>query len=193
MKVVLATKNPGKLRELQELASGNTSVELVLAPDSFNAEETGNTFLANAEIKARAAALATGLPAVADDSGIEVNALGGRPGVYSARYCEGSDADRRLKLGREVKESGSSDRGAAFVCAMVYCSPAGVVLHTVEERWHGSIQDKETGSNGFGYDPIFYVEEFKRSAAELTMQEKNLLSHRAKAWRAMSKYLQELR
>jgi XTP/dITP diphosphohydrolase len=191
MKVVLATRNPGKLKELQDLAANDVGVELVLAPPSFDPAETGETFMENAEIKARAAALATGLHAVADDSGIEVDALGGGPGVHSARYCAGTDADRRAKLLEDFKATASTNRSAAFVCAMVFCSPTGEVLHTVQERWQGSLQDRESGANGFGYDPIFYVEEWKRSSAELTMQEKNQLSHRAKAWRAMSKYLQE--
>jgi len=191
MKVVLATKNPGKLKELQELAAGDLDLELVLAPDSFDPEETGATFMENAVIKAKEAALATGLHAVADDSGIEVEALGGRPGIHSARYCEGTDADRRLKLLLEVKASRSSNRSAAFVCAMAFCSPAGEVLHCVEKRWEGRLQDWESGANGFGYDPIFYVEEMKRTSAEMTMEEKNQLSHRAKAWRAMSRYMHE--
>ncbi|HEY9776023.1 MAG TPA: RdgB/HAM1 family non-canonical purine NTP pyrophosphatase [Planktothrix sp.] len=193
MKIVLATKNPGKLKELNELAGEAPFVELVLAPENFDPEETGSTFVENAIIKAKEAAKATGLPALADDSGLEVSALGGRPGIRSARYFPGSDADRRRKLLEEVKASGgNTDRSAAFVCAMAFCDADGTVLHTAEARWAGEICDEERGSNGFGYDPIFYLPAKKRTAAELPAHEKNKLSHRAQAWQKMLEHIKEI-
>jgi len=185
MKVVLATKNPGKLRELKELSSGAKELDFILAPADFDPEETGKTFIENAIIKAKAAAIATGLHALADDSGLEVSCLEGRPGIHSARYCEGSDADRRHKLLAEIKQNGCTDRDAAFVCAMAFCAPDGAVLHTTEARWRGTICDQERGTNGFGYDPIFYLAEKNKTAAELSSDEKNKLSHRAQAWTKM--------
>ena len=191
MKVVLATKNPGKLRELQDLADGLKGVEFVLAPPHFDPVEDGDTFVTNAIIKAKAAALETKLHSLSDDSGIEVYALGGAPGIYSARYCEGSDADRRHKLVRELAKSGSEDRRGAFVCAMAFCAPSGEVLQTVECRWEGLVIDAERGSNGFGYDPIFYLEEVKMTSAEMTSAEKNKVSHRAQAWFAMRQHIEQ--
>jgi len=192
MKVVLATKNSGKLKELQELADSLNGVEFVLAPSDFDPVEDGNTFIANAIIKAKAAALETKLYSLSDDSGIEVYALGGAPGIYSARYCEGSDADRRHLLIRELAKTGSEDRRGAFVCAMALCAPSGEVLQTVECRWEGLVIDAERGSNGFGYDPIFYLEEEKMTSAEMTSARKNQVSHRAKAWFAMQKHIEQL-
>jgi len=189
MKVVLATKNPGKLKELRELSGGVKNLELLLAPADFDPAETGDTFVENAIIKAKAAAAQTGLHALADDSGLEVKCLGGRPGIHSARYCEGTDADRRNKLLAEIKANECQDRAAAFVCAMAFCAPDGAVLHTSEARWHGQICDLERGSNGFGYDPIFYLQEKERTAAELSSDEKNKLSHRAQAWVKMLDHL----
>jgi XTP/dITP diphosphohydrolase len=192
MKLVLATKNPGKLRELKELAQDASFVDLQLAPDSFDPEETGNTFLENAIIKAKAAAQMTGLHAVSDDSGLEVYALDGRPGIHSARYCEGSDADRRHKVMKEVAAlEDNENRACAFVCAMALCSPDGEVLHTTIGRWHGEIYPVEKGANGFGYDPIFYVVEKGKTSAELPAHEKNQLSHRAKAWRLMLEHIRK--
>lgn len=192
MKVVLATKNPGKLRELTALAHDLKDVEFVLAPDEFDPVEDGDTFVANAIIKARAAALMTGLHAVADDSGIEVYALNRRPGIKSARYCEGTDADRRVKLLQEVLSTNSTNKGAAFVCAMAFCAPSGDILTTTEARWEGSINNEERGSNGFGYDPIFYLAEYDRTAAELPSEEKNKVSHRAQAWRAIRDFIKTI-
>jgi XTP/dITP diphosphohydrolase len=190
MQVVLATKNPGKLRELKELSSNTPDLDFVLAPADFDPEETGTTFVENAVIKAKAAALATGLHALADDSGLEVDGLGGRPGIHSARYCEGTDADRRHKLLAEIKQNAVADRNAAFVCAMAFCAPDGSVLYTTEARWPGTIGDQERGENGFGYDPIFYLPEKNKTAAELSSDEKNKLSHRAQAWTKMLTHLQ---
>lgn len=190
MNLVLATKNPGKIKELLELADDAT-VELEMAPDGFDAEETGASFQENAIIKARVAALMTGKFALADDSGLSVDALSGGPGINSARYCEGTDADRRHKLLTELKEVPQEKRQASFVCAMALCNAEGQVIHTTSGIWRGKIGVVERGENGFGYDPIFYLLDRDLTAAELSQKEKNDLSHRGKAWRAMLSKLKQ--
>jgi XTP/dITP diphosphohydrolase len=188
MKLVLATHNPGKIREFSQMASGD-DIELLPMPDDLDPEETGATFLENAIIKASAAAKATNLPAVADDSGLEIDALDGRPGIRSARYVPGSDADRRLKILEEMSEVPDGKRQAAFVCAMAFCSPDGAVLNTTEQRWHGTIGFEERGQNGFGYDPIFNLIGRDETSAMITNEEKNTLSHRGQAWREMLDFI----
>lgn len=189
MKIVLATTNPGKLKELQEMATATPWLELVMAPEGFNPEEIGSTFTENAAIKARAAALMTGMPSIADDSGIVVEALNGRPGIHSARYCEGTDADRRVKLLQEMQGIKEEKRDAAFMCSMVMCSARGEILHSVIRAWCGRIGLSEKGNNGFGFDPIFVLPNRNLTAAELDPQEKNRLSHRGQAWQQMLAYL----
>jgi len=189
MKVALATRNPGKLKELRELAGDSPWLELILAPDSFCPEETGSTFEENALIKARAAAQLTGLPALADDSGLVVEALGGRPGIHSSRYCAGTDADRRAKLLDELKDVPEGRRSAQFVCNMVVCEPSGGILYATDGIWRGRIGFLERGENGFGYDPVFYLVDQDQTAAELGSAEKNRLSHRGQAWRKVFSYL----
>lgn len=191
MKVVLATTNPGKLKELTELASEEAWLELTMAPDGFQPKETGNTFVENAKIKAREAARATGLPAVADDSGLVVEALNGRPGIHSARYCEGTDEDRRKKLLEELSKIPDEKRQAAFVCAMVVCDPDGTVAFSSIRYWEGRISQVEKGANGFGYDPIFCPVNRSGTAAELSPEEKNKLSHRGQAWKQVLAYLKQ--
>ncbi|MBA3855727.1 MAG: non-canonical purine NTP pyrophosphatase, RdgB/HAM1 family [Cyanobacteria bacterium PR.3.49] len=188
MKLVLATHNPGKIREFSQMASG-LDIELLPMPDDLDPEETGSTFLENAIIKACAAAQATNLPAVADDSGLEIEALDGRPGIRSARYVAGSDADRRLKILEEMSSVPEEKRQAAFVCAMALCSADGKVLNTTEQRWHGSIGYEERGQNGFGYDPIFNLADRDETSAMITNEEKNTLSHRGQAWRKMLEFI----
>lgn len=188
MRLVLATHNPGKIREFSQMASEH-DIELLPMPDNLDPDETGSTFLENAIIKARAAAEATNLPAVADDSGLEIHALDGRPGIRSARYVPGSDADRRVKILEEMTAVPADKRQAAFVCAMAMCSPDGTVLHTTEQRWHGSIGFEERGQNGFGYDPIFNLIGRDETSAMITNEEKNTLSHRGQAWRKMLEFI----
>jgi XTP/dITP diphosphohydrolase len=192
MKVVLATTNPGKLKELRELAGEAPWLELVLAPEGFNPAETGKTFFENAQIKARAAAKMTGLPALADDSGLVVEALNGRPGIHSARYVEGTDGDRRKKLLEEMSSVPDGKRDASFVCSMVLVDEKGETLHSIVRFWTGLIGKEERGSNGFGYDPIFNLRDRNLSAAELTSDEKNRISHRGQAWRGMIDYLRQM-
>jgi XTP/dITP diphosphohydrolase len=193
MKLVLATKNPGKLKELKELAGADDWLELQLAPAEFDPEETGKTFEENAILKASIAARMTGLMAVGDDSGIEVNALNGAPGIYSARYCVGTDADRRHKLLGALDSTDDNERGANFTCCMALCAASGEVMHTTTARWHGEIFRGERGNNGFGYDPIFFLPEFGLTAAELRSEQKNLISHRGQAWRAIVDYLNSIK
>ena len=191
MKIVLATKNPGKLKELQKLAGEQGQLEFILAPDDFDAIEDGDTFEANAIIKASKAAKMTGLYSIADDSGIAVDFLDGAPGIYSARYCVGDDRDRRLKLLDVMKEVPDDKRGGAFVCAMALCAPDGETMHTNLKHWRGIITHNEQGEHGFGYDPIFFLEEQGKTSAEITAEEKNLISHRGQAFREMLTFMQQ--
>ena len=188
-RLLLATGNAGKLRELRHLLEGPGTVLLTpadLSLDGFDVEETGATFEANALLKARAFAEAAGLPALADDSGLEVDALDGFPGVRSARWAPGSDADRVLALLERMQQVSPEDRGARFrsVVALAWPGPDAqsvTASGTVEGRIAGSAR----GEAGFGYDPIFLVEDGghdgSRTMAELSAEEKNRLSHRARA------------
>ena len=185
MKVVLASSNPGKLAELRALLE--PAGMHVVAQDAFGVEppeETGLTFVENALIKARAACAATALPALADDSGVVVDALGGAPGVRSARYAGdgASDADNLARLLEALAGTGPPDRGVAFVCVLVYLrharDPCPIVCEGV---WRGRILDAPRGGGGFGYDPVFFVDALGRTAAELSRTEKNAVSHRGQA------------
>jgi XTP/dITP diphosphohydrolase len=186
-RVVLATGNPGKLRQFTELMSG-TGITLLRQSD-FGIEppeETGNTFLENALIKARNAARITGLPAIADDSGIEVDALGGRPGLYSARYAgaDASDSENLEKMLRELEAVPPEKRGARYRSVIVFVTnvtdPAPLIG---EGTWEGSIAEAPRGSEGFGYDPIFLPRGDTRTAAEMSAAERNPRSHRGQASR----------
>lgn len=185
MKVVLASTNPGKLTELRALLE--PAGLGVVSQDAFGVEppeETGLTFVENALIKARAACAATGLPALADDSGVVVDALGGAPGVRSARYAGtgASDADNIARLLEALAGIASPERGAAFVCVIAYLrhvhDPCPIVCEGV---WRGRILDAPRGAGGFGYDPVFFIETLGRTAAELSRAEKNVVSHRGQA------------
>jgi XTP/dITP diphosphohydrolase len=184
-KIVLATGNQGKVREMADLLS-DFGFE-VLAQSEFNVSdvaETGTTFIENAIIKARHAAQETGLPAIADDSGLEVDALKGAPGIYSARYAgEGaSDLDNLNKLLEELKDVPEAERTARFHCVLVMMrhadDPTPIVCHGT---WEGRILNESQGSNGFGYDPVFFVPEKDCASAELEPVVKKQLSHRGKA------------
>jgi XTP/dITP diphosphohydrolase len=189
VELVLATRNPHKLREFEALLAPHRVVPL--PPEVELPPETGETFEENAAAKARAAAVATGLPAVADDSGIAAAALGGRPGVRSARYAgEGaSDEDNLAKLLREVPED---DRRVAYVCALAFATPEGDV-HVLEERCEGTLSDSPRGDAGFGYDPAFVPSDRDdgRTMSELTQEEKDAVSHRGRAARAFLEWLEE--
>ena len=191
MKVILATNNQGKLREFSELTSSESWLQLELAPQGFNPVETGKTFVENARIKAVTAAKLTGMLAIADDSGIVVEALNGAPGIHSARYCEGSDADRVNKLLNELKDVPDGERHASFICAMIAAEPDGSTAFSVIRFWEGKIARQPCGENGFGYDPIFLPKDKNCSAAQLTKDEKNQLSHRGKAFRQVLDFLKK--
>ncbi|CAN5542632.1 RdgB/HAM1 family non-canonical purine NTP pyrophosphatase [soil metagenome] len=189
MKIVLATSNPGKLKEFQALSMAAPQLELVLAPAGFNPEETGSTFIDNALLKAREAAALCQLPAIADDSGLTVAAMDGRPGIHSARYCEGSDGDRRHKLLQELKDVPLDKRQAAFICAIAFVDSNGEVLFTCEQEWPGHISMNESGSNGFGYDPLFIPSGLEITSAQMEPATKNEQSHRGQAWRRFLNHL----
>lgn len=184
-KVVLATGNAGKVRELASLLS-DFGLDIVAQTDLGveSAEETGLTFIENAILKARHASQVTGLPAIADDSGLAVDYLGGAPGIYSARYSgEGATDERNLqKLLETLKDVPDDQRQAQFHCVLVYLrhaeDPTPLVCHG---RWPGVITHAPAGNGGFGYDPIFYVPSEGKTAAELTREEKIAISHRGQA------------
>lgn len=180
-KLLFASKNQGKVREMNALfAAAALPVTVVgLDPDATDVEETGATFEENALIKARAGCAATGLLCVAEDSGLEVDALGGAPGVHSARWVPGTDADRTVALLKRMESVPDGQRGGRYVSAIAIVHPDGteaVVRGTLE----GTIGREQRGAGGFGYDPIFVLAG-GRSTAEISMEEKNAISHRANA------------
>jgi XTP/dITP diphosphohydrolase len=187
-RVVLATGNRGKLRELRALLE-DLALEVVPQAELGveSAEETGTTFEANALLKARHAARITGLPAIADDSGLEVDALGGRPGVYSARFAgeNATDADNNARLLREL-DGVDEPRTARYRAVIVYVSSADDPAPVVAAgAWEGAIAREPRGDGGFGYDPLFLVGTGQLTAAELPPDEKNRVSHRAHALHAL--------
>jgi XTP/dITP diphosphohydrolase len=189
-KIVMATGNAGKIREIARLLDG-LGVRIVAqsalgVPD---ADETGATFADNSLIKAQHAAAATGLPAIADDSGLSVDALDGAPGVRSARYAgDAGDEANNDKLLRAL--DGVEDRGAAFHCAATYVAPGEEPLIATGE-WRGEILHARRGDGGFGYDPLFFVPECGCSSAELDPDEKNRRSHRGQALRKLVQMLEQ--
>ena len=192
-RLLFATTNAGKLRELRGLVGDAVEV-LALSdlPPVPEPVENGATFEENAELKARAYANATGVPALADDSGLCVDALGGRPGVHSARYAEGDDRARYEKLLRELSGIPDEQRTAAFVCALCLALPGGGRSVIQVGRCEGRIGHEPRGSHGFGYDPIFVLPRMGRTLAELTKEEKAGISHRGEAFRKMLPHLQSL-
>ena len=185
--VVLASGNAGKLRELDKVLA---PLDVSLQPQAqFNvpdAEETGLSFVENAIIKARAAAQHTGLPAIADDSGIEVDHLNGAPGIYSARYSGAGDEANNVLLLQELGEIPEEQRSARFQCVLVYMRHAlDPVPLVCQGSWEGFILSEPRGENGFGYDPLFYLPDYQCSSAQLDPSIKNRISHRAKASRLL--------
>ena len=179
MKLVLATHNAHKVEELRKILGPSLDGIELVAYDGPEPVEDGETFEANALIKARAAAAHTGLPAIADDSGIAVAALGGAPGIHSARYAgTRSDADNVALLLQNLR--GEANRDAAFVCAAAFVS--GQTEHVLRAEWEGTVLEQPAGPNGFGYDPIFKPAGLSVSSAELRPDEKNAISHRALAF-----------
>ena len=188
-KIVLASDNPGKVREINQMLAG---LHLSVVPQSDfavpEAEETGLTFVENAILKARNAARFTQLAAIADDSGLEVDALHGAPGIYSARYaCKGAgDKANLLKLLEDIENVPDEERGARFQCVLVYLrhehDPTPIIC---QGTWEGRLLRAPVGDNGFGYDPIFFVPTHNCSSAQLPPEVKNALSHRGQALRAL--------
>lgn len=191
MEFVLASHNQKKLAELRQILVGQgISIDL-LPPDAPEPEENGQSFRENALIKARAACTLTGKPAIADDSGLCVDALDGAPGIHSARYCQGTDADRNKKLLFQMRNVPDGKRGARFVSAVACVFPDGQEL-IVQGECAGQIQRQTSGAGGFGYDPIFYVPEQGCSFAQLPAQVKNQISHRGQALNALAAELTDL-
>jgi XTP/dITP diphosphohydrolase len=185
--VVLASGNAGKLRELAKVLA---PLDVILKPQAqFNVpdvEETGFSFVENAIIKARAAAQHTGLPSIADDSGIEVDHLNGAPGIYSARYSGAGDEANNVLLLQELGEIPEEQRSARFQCVLVYMRHALDPMPLIcQGSWEGFILSEARGENGFGYDPLFYLPDYQCSSAQLDPSIKNRISHRAKASRLL--------
>lgn len=181
--LVLASHNAGKLKELQAMLGDAVRVRSIGEFSDIEPEETGLSFVENAILKARNAARISGLPALADDSGLAVDHLGGAPGIYSARYADGKgDAANNAKLLNVLRDAPESERGAQFVCALALVRHAEDPLPIIcEGLWHGRILHAPQGEHGFGYDPLFWVPERNCSSAEMTPIDKNQLSHRARA------------
>lgn len=193
--LVLATGNQGKVREFSSLlADFGYEVIPQTQLNVIEAEETGLSFVENAILKARNAAKQTGLPALADDSGLAVNALNGQPGIYSARYAGvgSSDADNNAKLLEILKDTPEAERGAYFRCCIVMVRDADDPVPLIAEAsWHGRILQDAQGEQGFGYDPLFYVPSHDCSSAQLDREEKNLISHRALAMQKLKVMLEQ--
>jgi XTP/dITP diphosphohydrolase len=191
MKLLLATTNQGKIRELRKIL-GDEGIELIGLGDwATEVEETGETFAENALLKARYYHEVSGLPTIADDSGLAVEALNGAPGVYSARYAGAntSDLDRVLKLLEEIKDVPTEQRGARFVCVAAIVWNGGERVFEAEASGH--LVGEVRGTGGFGYDPIFYYEPLEKTFAELTNEEKASVSHRGRAFRQLVQWLKQ--
>ena len=192
MKIFLDTKNKYKITEFQEILS-RTNVDLVTCRDIDipDVEETGSTFVENAILKARSASNFTSLPSIADDSGIEVDYLNGRPGVWSARYA-GKDAtneENNNKLLKEMEDVPGIERGACYRCVIVFMKFSNDPFPFIaQDSWKGRINDKHQGTNGFGYDPIFFLPDRNVTSAELKPSDKHKISHRGKALLKFSNY-----
>lgn len=186
-KFVFATSNPHKLQEIKDIA-GDINIEFLLPPNGFDPIENGTTFEENSYIKAKEAAKLSGIVALADDSGLCVEALDGAPGIYSARYADTPQA-RINKLLNAMNQK--ENRRAKFVCAMTLVSPDGKIIFQTRGECHGNIAYKQAGTNGFGYDPIFLVGNGSTTMAELSETEKNKISHRGQALRNVLEFLRD--
>ncbi len=192
--ILIATKNAGKVRELEKLLEDSGDFRLRSLnefPDVADVEETGTTFAENAVLKARSYAKLTNLLALADDSGLEVEVLGGAPGVFSARYAgeNASDAEKIGKLLNELQEK--RNRNARFVCVMALANEKSEIIHLAEGICEGEIALNVSGANGFGYDPVFIPEGFGQTFGELSADVKREISHRARAIRKIIRFLRD--
>jgi len=184
-KIVLATQNKNKLKEMQAIFN-NFEIEIVSPPEGFDPVEDGKTFFDNSFIKAKAAAKIMNLPALADDSGLEIEALGGEPGVYSARWANTND-ERIEKAINSLR--GNINRNAQFVCEITLVDKDGNLLNSTKGVCKGQLLEERKGNQGFGYDPVFFISELGKTMAELSLDEKNRISHRSIALRAMLEFL----
>jgi XTP/dITP diphosphohydrolase len=194
MKIVFASSNEGKVKEIKEMLEG-MGIELVSLKDYADMPEIvedGKSFLENALKKAKIVSEITGETVLADDSGLEVDILGGEPGIYSSRYAgeNATDEENTAKLLSRLKDIPQEKRGASFRCVLVLYRKDGSYRY-FEGKWRGQIIDESRGNNGFGYDPIFLVPELKMTAAELTEEIKNKISHRGQAFAQLKKSLRE--
>lgn len=187
-KIVFATSNPHKLEELKAICAEKCDVEFVLPPTGFDPLEDGTTFEANSLKKAKEAARVSKMPALADDSGLCVDALDGGPGIHSARYAE--TAQKRIDKLLDVLKN-VENRRAKFVCVMTLVDENGNVLAQKRGECYGEIAHSQSGTHGFGYDPVFIVKDTEKTMAELSDEQKNKISHRAKALEQMIEYLKE--
>jgi len=191
--IVIASKNDGKIEEIKDMLSDLPLEVLSLNhyPNAPDVEESGRTFLENALIKAQAIADFTGMPVLADDSGLEVDHLSGGPGIFSARFAGGdaTDGENNQKLLMALENVSNPQRGASFCCVLVLYFPNGE-YQVFEGRWRGRIGVEYRGGHGFGYDPLFYLPEIGKTVAEMTAAEKNKRSHRSQAVHKLKKYLQ---
>ncbi|MCI5072298.1 RdgB/HAM1 family non-canonical purine NTP pyrophosphatase [bacterium] len=200
MNICIATQNQGKLKEFQYLAEqfcpqvSFYSIKESRQDNAPEVVENGSTFLENASIKAKAYARWLKKPCLSDDSGLVVDALAGEPGLYSARYAgpDATDADNNAKLLHEIKVKQLVDPKAKFVCVLAYYNPLTEQMLTAEGELHGCIVSQTRGNQGFGYNPLFYVEERKKTLAEMDMKEKLSLDHRSLAFQAISQKLQSI-
>ncbi len=185
--IVLASGNPHKVKEINEIAK-DSGIVFILPPNSFNPVEDGETFEQNSLIKAREAARVSGQISLADDSGLCVEALGGEPGIYSARYAN-TPQERIDKLLKNLAPFGN--RRAKFVCAMTLVNDKGEILNQVVGECHGKIVEKQSGTNGFGYDPVFMPDGYDVTIAEMSESLKNKISHRSVALNKMLDFIQK--
>ena len=190
LKIALGTSNPHKLEEINDMLKEMhpDCVEFVLVEGNFDPVENGTTFEENSYIKAAEAAKIMGIPALADDTGLCVDALDGRPGLYSARYAP----DQKSKISKLLAELNGVEkdkRSAHFICTMTLVAPDGMKLHTQTGKIEGFIDTKPSGEHGFGYDPVFFIPELNKTMADMTLKEKNTLSHRARALKPMVEWI----
>lgn len=188
MKIVLASSNPHKVKEINEIKE-NCDIEFILPPEGFDPDERGKSFEENSLIKAQEAWKLSHTWSLADDSGLCIDALGGKPGIYSARYAE----TPQKRIERVLNElDGVKDRTAKFVCYMTLINPQGEVAYSCEGVCQGKIIDEPKGMNGFGYDPIFLPDGYTQTIAELSEDEKNRISHRSKALKKVIEFIKVL-
>ncbi|MBT3549013.1 MAG: RdgB/HAM1 family non-canonical purine NTP pyrophosphatase [Gammaproteobacteria bacterium] len=192
MKIILASRNQDKIKEIKKILDG-TGILLKTCNDIEipEVEETGSTFVENAILKARSASINTGLASIADDSGIEIEYLNGRPGIKSARYSgeNATNEMNNIKLLEELTDIPYEKRKACYRCVIVYMRfPDDPFPIITSGSWHGYITEKPIGQNGFGYDPLFFLPEYNKTSAQITSAEKNKISHRAKALNELQRY-----